>query len=325
MSAGNGNNGGGELAARLAGLSILTLGDVMLDRYWSGDVERISPEAPVPVIHVKRVIERAGGAANVARGVAALGARSLLAAAVGDDAAGDALQEILERERVAASLTRIAGFKTTVKLRLIGANQQMLRADFEEQPDALQLDPCFERSKALSDEADALVISDYGKGGVPRMEELIGHARAAGKAVVIDPACGDFTRYKGAALLTPNSREFEHTVGPCRGAGERRRRAFALIEELSLGGILITRSEHGMELYRAGGEAHYCPANAREVFDVTGAGDTVTAVAATLAAAGLPWPRILEMATAAAALVVGRLGTAVAGLDEITGQAPPPR
>jgi rfaE bifunctional protein kinase chain/domain len=301
---------------RVASARVLIVGDVMLDRYWFGDVERISPEAPVPVVKIARSEERPGGAANVARNVAALGAHAMLLSATGRDEAAEALLRLLDDERIHTSLLRDAGLRTTVKLRIIGRQQQLLRIDFEQPPPHELLASNLDEFDALLPKCDALVLSDYGKGGLAHITTMIERARAAKKPVLVDPKGDEWDRYRGATLITPNRSEFRQVAGRARDEADLERRAQALRRELDLQALLITRSEEGMSLYSDEG-ALTIPARAREVFDVSGAGDTVIATLGALLAAQAPLPVAMSIANEAAGIVVGKLGTAVAEADEL--------
>jgi rfaE bifunctional protein kinase chain/domain len=302
---------------RVAHANVLIVGDVMLDRYWFGDVERISPEAPVPVVKIARAEERPGGAANVARNVAALGARAMLLSATGTDEPADALLRLLEDPRIDVSFLRDGALRTTVKLRVIGRQQQLLRIDFETAPPHELLASHLGEFDRLVAKADALVLSDYGKGGLAHIATMIERARAAGKPVLVDPKGDDWDRYRGATVITPNRAEFRQIAGRARDEDDLARRAEKLRRELDLDALLLTRSEEGMSLYTAGG-ALTIPAQAREVFDVSGAGDTVIATLGTLLAAGAPLPDAMQIANEAAGVVVGKLGTAVAHPSELS-------
>ena len=302
--------------ARVAGASVLIVGDVMLDRYWFGDVERISPEAPVPVVRIARAEERPGGAANVARNVAALGARALLLSATGNDEPADALLRLLATDRIHTSFLRDDALRTTVKLRVIGRQQQLLRIDFETAPPHELLAAHLAQFDRLLRDADALVLSDYGKGGLAHIATMIERGRAAGKTVLVDPKGDDWERYRGASVVTPNRSEFRQVAGRARDEDDLARRAQALRRDLDLGALLITRSEEGMSLYTDAG-ALTIPAQAREVFDVSGAGDTVIATLGALLAAGASLPDAMAIANEAAGVVVGKLGTAVAEPGEL--------
>jgi rfaE bifunctional protein kinase chain/domain len=302
---------------KLSQVRLLVVGDVMLDRYWFGEVNRISPEAPVPVVKVARLEERLGGAANVACNIAALGARCHLLSVVGADDAGGALQRLLEASGIQAGLHVDAGIDTTVKLRVIGRQQQLLRIDFETAPshEVLRMKLAdFERRLA---DCDVVVLSDYGKGGLRHIVEMIRLARAAKKPVLVDPKGDDFSRYVGATLITPNRSEFQAVAGRWRTEAELAEKAERLREELELEALLVTRSEEGMSLFGADGKRLHEPAVAREVFDVSGAGDTVIATLATLRAAGAAWPEAMRVANVAAGIVVGKLGAAAVTRAEL--------
>ncbi|MQM31566.1 MAG: D-glycero-beta-D-manno-heptose-7-phosphate kinase [Candidatus Accumulibacter phosphatis] len=300
----------------LSAARLLIVGDVMLDRYWFGDVARISPEAPVPVVKVARSEERPGGAANVARNVAALGARVSLLSVVGDDEAGRNLQALLAASGIDVSLHVDAAISTTVKLRVIGRQQQLLRIDFETWPSHEVLRAKLVEFEARLGECDAVILSDYGKGGLTHIGEMIRMARAAGKKVLVDPKGDDFSKYAGATIVTPNRAELRAVVGRWQDDDGLAGKAEALRRELGLEALLVTRSEEGMSLYHAAGAAHE-QAVAREVFDVSGAGDTVIATLAVMLAGGATWADAVHAANVAAGLVVGKLGTAVVSRDEL--------
>jgi rfaE bifunctional protein kinase chain/domain len=295
---------------------VLVVGDVMLDRYWFGDVSRISPEAPVPVVHVKRTEERPGGAANVARNVSALAGRAALLAVVGDDEAGSSLERLLAAENVDASLHRDASLSTTVKLRVIGQQQQLLRIDFERAPSHEVLAAKLDDFERLVDAADAVVLSDYGKGGLVHVQKMIVAARAHGKPVLVDPKGDDYERYRGATVLTPNRGEFREVAGRWTDEADLARRAQKLRAELDLEALIVTRSEEGMSLFTAA-ESYHEATRAREVFDVSGAGDTVIGVLALMVAAGADLHAAMRVANHAAGIVVGKLGTAVVQREEL--------
>ncbi|HSV68522.1 MAG TPA: D-glycero-beta-D-manno-heptose-7-phosphate kinase [Methylibium sp.] len=303
-------------AAKVAAARVLVVGDVMLDRYWFGAVERISPEAPVPIVRIAREEERLGGAANVALNAKTLGAQVTLLTVVGADAAAATLRTLLEREGVHTLLGEDARLQTIVKLRIIGRSQQLLRADFESEPAnevLAQMTGDFER--ALPDH-DLVLFSDYGKGGLAHIPRMIELARAAGKPVLVDPKGSDYRRYAGADLVTPNRAEMAQVVGAWSGEADLQARAEALRTELGLGAVLVTRSEQGMSLFDGSAPLNV-PAQAREVFDVTGAGDTVIATMAVLLAAGASPREAVPLANKAGGLVVGRFGTASVTLDEL--------
>jgi len=297
---------------------VLVVGDVMLDRYWFGDVERISPEAPVPVLKVSRVEERPGGAANVARNAAVLGAQCTLLSVVGDDEAGRCLEKLLnELHNVKAFLHRDNTISTTIKLRAIARQQQLLRIDFETQPSHEVLRAKLADYWDKLQEADVVVLSDYGKGGLTHIAEMIRLAREAGKPVLVDPKGEEYSRYKGATLLTPNRSEFRQVAGSWLDEGELTGKAERLRGELQLEALLVTRSEEGMSLYRANQQPFRVAAQAREVYDVSGAGDTVIATLAVMLASGADLQQAVEVANRAAGIVVGKLGTAVVSREEI--------
>ena len=295
---------------------VLVVGDVMLDRYWFGDVSRISPEAPVPVVKIARSEERPGGAANVARNCADLGARVVLLSVVGADEAGRALSQLMAASAVDASLHEDAKLNTTVKLRVIGRQQQLLRVDFENAPDHEVLQSKLTEFSARLRDCDVVILSDYGKGGLTHIGDMIRQAKAAGKPVVVDPKGDDYTRYAGASLLTPNRAELREVVGRWRDEADLHARVDKLRRDIDVDALLLTRSEDGMSLFAGDSVAHE-PALAREVFDVSGAGDTVIAALAVMMAAGCDMPTAMRLANRAASVVVGKLGTATCTLDEL--------
>jgi rfaE bifunctional protein kinase chain/domain len=299
-----------------SGARVLVVGDVMLDRYWFGEVARISPEAPVPVVKVDRIEERPGGAANVARNVAALEARATLLSVVGTDEAGTALARLLQAEGIESSLYEDAQLSTTIKLRVIGRQQQLLRVDFETWPAHEVL-----RAKLIEFEqrlatTDVVILSDYGKGGLTHIATMIERTRAAGKPVLVDPKGEDYARYAGASLLTPNLAELRQVIGRWSDEADLTEKASALRAKLGLEALLVTRADEGMTLYTATGRVHE-PAQAREVYDVSGAGDTVIATVAVMLASGLDLAGALRLANRAAGIVVGKLGTATCTLAEL--------
>jgi rfaE bifunctional protein kinase chain/domain len=297
---------------------ILIVGDVMLDRYWFGDVSRISPEAPVPVVKVERSEERPGGAANVARNIAALGAQAALLSVVGADEAGASLARLLAEARIDASLHEDVQLNTTVKLRVLGRQQQLLRIDFENTPAHEVLQAKLAEFAARLPACDVLILSDYGKGGLTHIGEMIRLARAAGKPVLVDPKGDDYGRYAGATIITPNRAELREVVGRWSDEADLAARVDKLRAALGLEALLLTRSEEGMSLFSADGVVHE-PALAREVFDVSGAGDTVIATLAVMLASGQPLAQAMRWANRAAGVVVGKLGTATCSLDELRG------
>jgi D-glycero-beta-D-manno-heptose-7-phosphate kinase len=297
---------------------ILVVGDVMLDRYWFGEVSRISPEAPVPVVRVERREERLGGAANVARNAVALGAQVGLLGVVGEDEAGDAVHKMLTELRIDSYLNRDTAMSTIIKLRVIGRQQQLLRIDFENPPTDTVLRNKLTQYNALLPQYDIIVLSDYAKGSLVNVAEMIDAGRRMGKCILVDPKGEDFSRYKGASILTPNKSELRHVVGSWKNEAELATKAHRLRESLELEALLLTRSEEGMTLYTAGEDVHI-PAVAREVFDVSGAGDTVIATLATMVGAGMPIAEAVAIANRAGGIVVGKLGTATVTREELFG------
>jgi len=270
----------------LGSARVLVVGDVILDRYWHGSARRISPEAPVPVVRINEIVERVGGAANVAANVAALGARALLCGVVGADADGDKLDELCAAVGIAASFVRVAGRATVVKLRVVSQHQQLIRVDFEPDPHPDDTSDVLALAAAQLAACDVMVLSDYAKGAVFRAQDLIEAATDAGKLVVVDPKGTDFARYAGARVVTPNLQEFEAVVGACADDTVIVERARNLIDRHALGAILITRGEAGMTLIDGDGTSLHVPARAQDVFDVTGAGDTVCGVLAAALGSG---------------------------------------
>jgi rfaE bifunctional protein kinase chain/domain len=308
-----------EIAApRLDAVRILVVGDVMLDRYWFGDVSRISPEAPVPVVRIERREERLGGAANVARNVASLGAHCGLLGVVGADEAGAQVEQLLADSRILSYLKRDEAISTIIKLRVIGRQQQLLRIDFEDAPsDTVLRDKLTQFNSVLADYG-VIILSDYNKGSLVNVADMIGAARAAGKVVMVDPKGDDFSPYAGASILTPNKSELKRIVGSWSSEQQLTDKAQALRQQLGLEALLLTRSEEGMSLYGAT-EVLHMHAAAREVFDVSGAGDTVIATMAAMLGAGMPMADALITANRAGGIVVGKLGTATVTRDELFG------
>ncbi len=288
----------------------------MLDRYWFGDVSRISPEAPVPVAKVERTEDRPGGAANVARNCVALGARTALLSVVGADEPGQTLARLLSEAKIDASLHEDAKLNTTVKLRVVARQQQLIRIDFENSPDHEVLRAKLADFEQRLVDCDAVILSDYGKGGLTHITDMIRLARAAGKPVLVDPKGDDYTRYSGATLITPNRAELREVAGRWKNEADLVALAQKLRTDLGLEAILLTRSEEGMTLFTAQGEMHEA-AKAREVFDVSGAGDTVIATLAVMLASGATLAEAMKLANQAASIVVAKLGTAVATLEEL--------
>ena len=307
--------------AQLAAARVLVVGDAMLDRYWFGAVDRISPEAPVPVVRVNREEERLGGAANVALNVKTLGAQATLLTVVGDDEPARKLRELLAREGVETVLGSDPKLYTIVKLRVIGRSQQLIRIDFENQPDHEVLDQMLADYEQALGQHDSVLFSDYGKGGLTHIPRMIELARAAGKPVLVDPKGSDYSRYAGATVITPNRAELAQVIGQWSSEAQLHERAEALRQQLGLQGLLLTRSEEGMSLFDADGHRQV-PAQAREVFDVTGAGDTVIATMAALLACGLSLGDAMPLANQAGSIVVGKFGTAGVTYEELFGVSP---
>jgi D-glycero-beta-D-manno-heptose-7-phosphate kinase len=295
---------------------VLVVGDVMLDRYWFGEVSRISPEAPVPVVLVGSEEERLGGAANVAWNCKMLGARTRLLTVVGRDEAGEKLRKLLKKAGVEASLHRDRHLDTTQKLRVIGRKQQLIRIDFEKPPSTEVLAAKLEEFRGALAECDLVILSDYGKGGLQHIETMIRAARGARRRVLVDPKGDDYTQYKGASIITPNTAELREVVGRWKSEQDLARRAQALRAQLGLEALLLTRGEEGMTLFSKG-RARTIRAEAREVFDVTGAGDTVIAALGVMLAAGAALETAVRIANRAAGIVVGKLGTAAATPQEL--------
>jgi D-glycero-beta-D-manno-heptose-7-phosphate kinase len=295
---------------------VLVVGDVMLDRYWFGEVERISPEAPVPVVKVGRMEDRPGGAANVARNVAALGAPTTLLSVIGSDEPGNSLSQLMTESSVDASLHIDAAISTTVKLRVIGRQQQLLRIDFETAPSHEVLKAKLLEYDKRVQQAEVVILSDYGKGGLAHIDAMIRKGNEAGKSIFIDPKGDEYERYRGATVLTPNRAELRQVIGKWSSEAELEDKAQTLRRKLGLEALLLTRSEEGMSLFTEGGVIHE-PALAREVYDVSGAGDTVIATLAAMRAGGKSWVEAMRIANVAAGIVVGKLGTAVCSRAEL--------
>ncbi|MGD8526828.1 MAG: D-glycero-beta-D-manno-heptose-7-phosphate kinase, partial [Thioalkalispiraceae bacterium] len=296
---------------------VLVVGDLMLDRYWHGDTSRISPEAPVPVVRVGDAEERAGGAGNVALNIAALGGATTVVGLVGDDEAAMALQKVLEYKKIKCNFQTVVDSKTITKLRIISRHQQLIRLDFEDGFTGCDHSGLNTQFQHELDSTSVVVLSDYDKGTLQDIQTLITLAREAGKTVLVDPKGDDFSRYKGASLITPNLAEFEAVVGACHSDDELVTRGMQLLDTLQLEALLVTRSEKGMTLLRHGHDALHLPALTREVFDVTGAGDTVIATLAAALAAGQDMDEATALANQAAGIVVSKLGTATVSIEEL--------
>lgn len=296
---------------------VLVLGDVMLDRYWFGSTNRISPEAPVPVVKVQENEDRAGGAANVAMNIASLNVPVTLHGLVGNDDAGRALDKLLSEHRIQNQCVAVDSHPTITKLRILSRHQQLLRLDFEEGFHNLDCQALLAKLAAEITAYGALILSDYGKGTLDTVQKMIQIARQANVPVLIDPKGTDFERYRGATLLTPNMSEFEAVAGHCRDEDEIVTKGLKMIADFDLSALLITRSEKGMTLLRPNQDPFHLPTQAKEVYDVTGAGDTVISVLATAIADGRPLEEACYLANAAAGIVVGKLGTSTVSPSEL--------
>ena len=296
---------------------VLVVGDVMLDRYWSGSSNRISPEAPVPVVNVQECVDRAGGAANVALNIASLGANVTLAGLVGNDEAADILSKLLLEKGIEQVFTRLDSYKTITKLRVMSRHQQLIRLDFEDNNSITSTDGLCDSVINRVGQFDVLVLSDYNKGSLDQAPLLIKAARKAGLIVLVDPKGHDFEKYRGASLLTPNLSEFESIVGHCIDDDDLNEKAAQLRQQLDLDALLVTRSEKGMTLLQNNHDNVTFPTKAREVYDVTGAGDTVIGVLAASLAAGAEFESAALLSNIAAGIVVGRLGAACVNSDEL--------
>lgn len=302
---------------QLSTANVLVFGDILLDRYWHGTTKRISPEAPVPVVNIKELEDRPGGAANVAVNISALGAQATLVGSIGNDEPGQILRQKLTQASVSHYLSRSESLPTITKLRVMSKNQQLIRLDFEQDYAHINHSEALQYFTNALKENQAVILSDYAKGALHQVQTLIALANQAGVPVLVDPKGTDFDRYKNATLLTPNLSEFEAVVGPCSSQAQLLEKGRALIESLNLTALLVTQGEHGMTVIERNHEAHHFQSQAREVFDVTGAGDTVIAVLATALAAKAPLSVAVELANIAAGIVVGKSGTATASCEEI--------
>ncbi len=296
---------------------VLVVGDIILDRYWSGPTQRVSPEAPVPVVRINRIEERPGGAGNVALNVASLGAGVSLLGLTGDDEAADTLDQKLKQAGVECHFSRYAAFPTITKLRILSQHQQLIRLDFEATSIEFDGSRLIEQYKQQLEDADVVILSDYAKGCLKDVEKLIRLAKGAGKKVIVDPKGNDFNRYRGATLITPNLGEFVAVVGDCQDEDEIIDKGETLCRDLELDALLVTRGEQGMTLLQQKEAPVHLPARAAEVFDVTGAGDTVIATLATTLAAGGSLIHATALANTAAGLVVAKLGAASVTPEEL--------
>ncbi|HXZ95491.1 MAG TPA: D-glycero-beta-D-manno-heptose-7-phosphate kinase [Burkholderiales bacterium] len=297
---------------------VLVVGDAMLDRYWYGEVDRISPEAPVPIVRIdqKKKDERPGGAANVAFNAAELGAQVTLLSVVGVDEPGARLEKLLKHKGVRALLHHDRSIMTTVKLRVVGRHQQLVRVDFETSPSHEVLASKLADFEKKLPACDVVILSDYGKGGLKHIARMIALANRAGKVVLVDPKGDDYQQYRNATMLTPNRAEFQQVMGDWKSDKEFAAKARQLMRKLNLKALLVTRGEEGMTLFSDEKMVHV-PAQAREVFDVSGAGDTVIAVLGVMLASGAKLPDAVRVANRAAGIVVGKLGTAVVHREEL--------
>lgn len=295
---------------------ILVVGDLMLDRYWFGEVDRVSPEAPVPVVRVVRREDRLGGAANVARNIRALGAKATLMGIVGQDEAGEQIQFLADEAGIDTQLIADQTINTTLKMRVLGRQQQLLRIDFEYPPSEMALNHLDEKLSSLVVGHDVIVLSDYNKGVLSRVQAIIALAKRHAIPVLVDPKGTDYSRYTGASLLTPNRSEMQQAVGAWHNEAELALKSQRLRQELDLEALLITRSEQGMTLFDQVGR-HHVDAQAQEVYDVSGAGDTVLATLASTRAAGLAWDEAMLWANKAGGIVVGKLGTSIVTAEEL--------
>lgn len=302
---------------------VLVIGDCMLDRYWEGAVERISPEAPVPVLQVQRETQRAGGAANVALNLVALGSEVRLLSLVGEDEAGAQLSALMDRAGIVFEPVRDSGLQTTQKIRSVCRRQQLLRIDFEAPPPTPSVRALTERAIALLPQHDWVLLSDYAKGSLAHCADLIAAARHHGCRVLVDPKGLDFKRYRGAWLLKPNAAELRAVMGAWQDEAQLLHKAHELRGRLQLEHLLVTLGERGMTLCSQGQPCLRLPAQVREVYDVSGAGDTVLATLAHTLSRGFPLETAMRWANRAAGIVVGKFGTASVSAEELGLDAAP--
>ena len=302
-------------------IKILVVGDVMLDRYWHGKVDRISPESPVPVVEVAEESERLGGAANVAANVVGLGADCRLLSIVGDDDSGQRISTLCHDSNIQAHFQTDKRIRTTEKLRIVARNQQLLRADFESHPTHEVLAASLEDFRQQVIDVDLVLVSDYDKGGLTHVQSMINIAKSHAKPVLIDPKGSDYGKYQGATLITPNLKEFHQAGGILTDSDSMANSARSLLAKYSISGLLVTRSEQGMTLYLDDGTSVHSPACAREVYDVSGAGDTVAAVFGVGIAAGMDYPALLDLANLAAGSVVSKFGTVAINSQDLKSAA----
>lgn len=306
-----------QFKERIGKAKVLVVGDVMLDRYWFGDTQRISPEAPVPVAKIERIEQRAGGAANVARNIVSLGGEASLLSVTGDDEAANSLAALLQGSGVNSQLLRDASIATTIKLRVIARNQQLIRLDFEDAPSHEILANTIQQFEQLLPYHDVVILSDYGKGGLTHVRKMIQLANILGKKILVDPKGDEYDKYQGASLITPNRAELQAVVGKWHSEAELTQKAEALRQKLGLEALLLTRSEEGLALFSANFSPHYQGTQAQEVYDVSGAGDTVIASMGLGLAANFNLTDAMYIANAAAGVVVAKVGTAVCTEDEL--------
>lgn len=295
---------------------ILVVGDIILDRYWFGSIDRISPEAPVPVIHITQKEDRLGGAANVAHNISALGARVTLLGIVGDDEEARKVKTLAQATSINANFVTNLDHPTTLKMRILGSHQQLMRIDFEQYPAGPVLDHLDDLVKKYVAEHDIIILSDYAKGALKHVSSFISHAQIAQIPILVDPKGHNYRRYHGATLISPNQSEIQQEIGVWHSETELTEKAQCLRRSLELEALLVTRSQRGMTLFTENGRIHI-NARTHEIFDVSGAGDTVIATLAVAHAAGLPWPDTLYWANQAASIVVGKLGTSVVHINEL--------
>ena len=298
-------------------MRLLVYGDVMLDRYWYGNTSRISPEAPVPVVVVDDKEMRPGGAANVALNLISLGVKTTLFGLIGQDLAGQELADLLKEKNIDCQFQSFAEYPTIAKLRVIGRNQQLIRMDFEKGFTDADDAPLIERYKKQLDQVDVVLLSDYAKGALNHVDQLIRLAREKNLPVLVDPKSKDFSRYAGATLITPNRKEFEAVVGQCDSTEVIQDKAFALLKALAIDAMLITLGKDGMLLVSKDNDSYYLPTRAQQVYDVTGAGDTVIATLGAAIAAGESMENAVQLANTAAGVVVGKLGAATVSISEL--------
>ena len=308
-----------ELEQNLKTVRILVVGDVMLDRYWFGSADRISPEAPVPVVRVSQTENRLGGAANVALNIVKQGAQVTLLSVRGEDQEGEELESLLRANDIDSDFIIDKKLSTTIKTRVIARHQQLVRIDFENFPSHEVLDQTLERYSALLNDVDVIVFSDYGKGGLQHITQMISEAKKAGICTLVDPKGVDFEKYRGASYITPNKVELRNVIGPWNSEDELNEMVYSLRKNLELDGVLLTRSEEGISLYQAENVSHFST-TAKEIYDVSGAGDTVIGIVAVLLASGCDIEQSVTYANRAAGIVVGKLGTATVNFSELFSQ-----